>query len=189
MVIELSSLEASLALPSGVQELNPTAERSSVYTPHPKEEVPLDNRKLPFYENKHERPAHRLMVELAAKGYDVNEIAERTGYTTVCVNNILRQPRLQKPLLKSIREQVSADEEVVEIIRRNVVNAAKLYESVMNDPAKDVKERMEAAERFMNRRYGKPNQPINRGTDVDLNALSDSELAKMLPSTSGTTNS
>ena len=144
------------------------------------EEVPeLQNRKKPYYENKQERPNHRIMIELAAKGYDVKEIAEMTGYTTVCVNNILRQPNLQKCLVNEIRQQVSADEEVVEIIRKNVVKSIQLYESVLNDPKAEMKLKMEAAERLLNRRYGKPNQPINRGSDVDLNELPDSELLKM----------
>ena len=139
----------------------------------------LQNRKKPYYENKQERPNHRMMIELAAKGYDVKEIAKMTGYTPVCVNNILRQPNLQKALVSDIRKQVSADEEVVEVIRQNVVKAVKLYESVLDDPKADIKAKMEAAERMLNRRYGKPNQPINRGSDVDLNELPDSELLKM----------
>lgn len=144
------------------------------------EEPPLlQNRKAPYYENKQERPNHRLMIELHAKGYNIKEISEMTGYSAVCVNNIVRQPNLQRALVSEIRKTVSADEEVVEIIRQNVVKSIQVYEAVLDDPKADVKLKMEAAERLLNRRYGKPNQPINRGSDVDLNELPDSELLKL----------
>jgi hypothetical protein len=56
----------------------------------------------------------------------------------------------------------------------------QLYADVLNDPNLPLQQRMEAAERFLNRRYGKPNTPINRGTEIDLNNLPDSELAQMI---------
>jgi len=97
------------------------------------EAPPLANRKPPHYYVQQERPAHRLAVELAAKGHDVKEIAEMIGYTEVAINNWLRQPHAQQTLVDTIHRNVSADDEVVEIIRQNVVKAAKLYEEVMND--------------------------------------------------------
>src|SRR5881397_2013652 len=54
--------------------------------------LPLHNAKPPYYQNQRERYTHRIMLEKAAQGYTVKEIAEQTGYTTVAVNNILRQP-------------------------------------------------------------------------------------------------
>lgn len=147
--------------------------------------TPLANRKGPHYTVQQEKPHHRVFLELAAKGYTVREIASQCGFTEVCVNNILRQPHSQQTLVNTIRENFGVDDEVVEIIKNNVKASVQLYESILNDPKKDIKDRMEAAERFMNRRYGKPNQPFSKGSSVDLNNLSDEELAAMLP-TSGT---
>ncbi len=146
--------------------------------------APLANAKPPYYQNQRERYTHRIMLEKAAQGYNIKEIAEQTGYTTVAVNNILRQPHAQQTLVDEIRRIHGVDEEVVEIIKRNVVKSAKLYETILNDPNADRKDRMEAAERFFNRRYGKPTQPMSQGTCIDLNDLSDDELAKMLPTAS-----
>ena len=150
--------------------------------------APLANAKAPYYQNQRERYTHRIMLEKAAQGYTVKEIAEQTGFTTVAVNNILRQPYIQQTLVDEIQRIHGVDEEVVEIIKRNVVKAAKLYESVLNDPTADRKDRMEAAERFFNRRYGKPTQPMSQGSVVDLNNLSDEELAALLPTAGTTTN-
>lgn len=164
--------------------MNPTIEE--LYSAKVEDAPPLANRAAPYYKVQKEAPAHRVMLEYAAKGYTVKEIAELLGRTPVCVNNILRQEHSQQTLVNEIRRINGEDEEVVEIIKRNVVASAKLYEQVLNDPDADRKDRMEAAERFLNRRYGKPNQPVNRDTGIDLDAQSIAEIAKQLPSTNGT---
>lgn len=143
--------------------------------------APLANAKPPYYQNQRERYTHRIMLEKAAQGYTVKEIAEQTGFTTVAVNNILRQPYAQQTLVDEIQRIHGVDEEVVEIIKRNVVKAAKLYENILNDPTADRKERMLAADTFFNRRYGKAVQPMSVGSCVDLNSLSDEEIAKLIP--------
>jgi hypothetical protein len=159
--------------PSKVQGLNFTEAA---------EPPPLFNRKLPYYENKQERPAHRVMLELAARGYNVKEVAEMTGYSEVCVNNILRQPPLQKTLVEEIRKHVSVDEEVVKIIKDNVKVAVQTLAGIMTSDEPNVRtaDKIAAAQELLSRRYGKCNQPINRGTDVDLNKLSDQDLAQMM---------
>ena len=127
----------------------------------------LAGRRPPFYVVQQERPAHRAALEMAAQGYDVKEIAAKLGYTPVAVNNWLRQPHAQQTLVDTIHKNIQADERVVEIVKDNVVAACELYAQVLADKNAPLEKRMEAAERFLNRRYGKPNQPINRGTDVD----------------------
>jgi len=150
------------------------------------EPVPLKNRKPPFYHVQKEAPAHRAMLHLAAKGYSVKEIADKLDRSPVNVNNILRQPMLQQDLVKEIRRVQGEDEEVVEVIKQNVVVAVKTLASIIKDEKARGSDRIAAANALLERRYGKANQPINRGTDVDLNKLSDSELAKMLPATEST---
>ncbi|SRR6266702_96671 len=149
---------------------------------------PLANAKLPYYQNQRERYTHRIMLEKAAQGYTVKEIAEQTGYSCVAVNNILRQPYAQQTLVDEIRRIHGVDEEVVEIIKNNVVKAAKLYATVLNDPNADRKDRMLAADKFFDRRYGKAVQPMSQGNCIDLNSLSDDELKKMLPTATTGTN-
>lgn len=152
----------------------------------------LHNHTAPYHVNQKERPAHRLMLEMAAKGYINKEIAETTGRTTVNVNNALRQPHSQQTLVNSIRDRVSADEQVVEVIRKNVVKAIETLAEIIDggeDGKAKYSDRIAAAEALLNRRYGKPNQPINGGGSVDLNQLTDAALAKMLPSQTETTTS
>lgn len=150
----------------------------------------LHNHNKPYHVNQKERPAHRLMLELAAKGYNNKEIAENVGRTTVNVNNALRQPHSQQTLVNNIRERVSADEQVVEVIRSNVVKAVSTLAEIM-DGGKDGKakysDRIAAAEALLNRRYGKPNQPINNGKTVDLNQMTDEELVRMQQNNTSTT--
>lgn len=171
-VIDPSALEALKSTPAHVAD---------VYDP-----PPLANARAPFYTNQKEKPAHRAMLHLAAKGYTVKEIAERMGRTPVCVNNILRQPMLQKTLVNEIQRVQGEDEQVVEVIKSNVVNAVQTLASIIRDSSAKGSDRIAAANVLLERRYGKANQPINRGTDVDLNTLSDSDLAAMLPATSST---
>jgi lambda repressor-like predicted transcriptional regulator len=154
----------------------------------------LVNRKKPYEQYgyggkvKQERPAHRLFLELAARGYSIKEISEQTGYSAVCINNILRQPNTQQVLVNEIREVADQDNEVVELIRDSVVDAVKTIVSIRDDPKTPQAIRLAASNDLLNRRYGKPNQPVNRETGVDLNALSIAELAAKLPlsTTNGT---
>jgi hypothetical protein len=159
-----------------------------------KQAPPLVNRRKPYhgYANgavRQERPAHRLFLELAARGYTVKEIAERTGYTPVCINNILRQKHTQQVLVNEIRQVADEDEEVVEFIRQEVLESVKTIKRIRDDSNAPKAVRLAAANDLLNRRYGKPNQPVNRGTDIDLNTLSIAEVAASLPSTNGTSNS
>jgi predicted transcriptional regulator len=159
-----------------VQILNPTASEAQ----------PLANRPQPHYYVQKEAPQHRVMLELSAQGYTVKEIADRTGFTPVCVNNILRQPHAQQTLVSEIRRMHGTDEEVVQVIKENVVKAVETLAAIVEDTRARNSDRINAANALLDRRYGKPNTPINRGTDVDLNRLSDAELVQMLAETANT---
>jgi membrane-associated HD superfamily phosphohydrolase len=152
------------------QSLKSTAEDSPL----------LANRKEPQRVNQQERPNHRVFLELAAKGYDVKEIAAQTGYTPACINNALRQPHLQQTLVDAIHKFANEDEKVVELIKDNVARAVNVLVGIMHDKEAHNRDRISAAMALLDRRYGKPNQPLNRNTDVDLNSVSDKELLEKL---------
>ena len=143
---------------------------------------PLAGRTLPPYIRQKEQPWHRQAIELAAKGYQVKEIAEMVGRTGQCVQDIVRQPGLQQDLVDKIAKETSADHRVVEIIKDNVAELTQIAVDIAKDPRMKGSERLAAIAMVLERRYGKANQPINRGTDVDLNTLSDSELMKLATS-------
>lgn len=139
------------------------------------------------YNVKQESPRQRLVVELAAAGKNNKEIAELTGYHPMTVGALLRQPQTQQVLVNEIRARVDRiDQEVVEVIKEGcLVSAHRLLKIVKDDKAKG-SDHIAAAKEFWERRYGKANQPINRGTDVDLNHCSDADLARMIQPTTGT---
>src|ERR1051326_3984813 len=147
-----------------IQNLNQTKSRP-----------PLIDRPPAFRIRKKENVRQRMVLELAAKGsYTSKEIAELTGYTEMTIVDILRQPHTEQLLVDTLRENAdSVDSQVAEVIKENVLNAMNVFKEVMNDTKQRAADRIAAAEKFIERRYGKANQPINRGTDVDLNSLPD----------------
>lgn len=146
----------------------------------------LWNRKPPQYVRQQEQAWHRIALEMAANGYTAVEIAARLGCTPTAVQDILRQPQYQKTQVELIRKASSADQEVLELVKSSVVTAVKTLATIVEDSKARSSDRIAAARELLDRRYGKPNQPTNRGTDVDLNTLSDKELAAMLPASTST---
>ena len=144
------------------------------------EVLPLFNRKPPQYVRQQELPWHRLALERASMGYTAREIAEQLGCTPTAVQDILRQPQYQQVQVQMIKKELTKDQIVVDTIRNNVVAAVETLVDIMGDAKVKTADRIQAAKELLNRRYGMPNQPINRNTDVDLNKLSDKELADML---------
>lgn len=145
------------------------------------EEPPkLNLRKDPQYVRQQELPWHRIALEKAAKGYTAREIAEALGCSPTAVQDILRQPQYQQTQVNLIRRETDKDQEVLEIIKNNVVTAVKTLKEIMVDEKQSAAYRISAAKELLDRRYGKPNQPINRNTDVDLSQLSDADLIKAL---------
>lgn len=155
--------------PSVIQILNKT------------EDAPLlqGTRPPPIY-LKSERPAHRLVANAMAQGFTQKEIAESIGVNPVTVSIIARQPHVQQTLANNIRDRMQEDKKVVEVIKQNVVLAVETLADIMQDEKAKNSDRIAAAESLLNRRYGKPNQPINRDGEIDLNSLSDSELAAQM---------
>lgn len=149
----------------------------------------LFNRKDPFYFVKQEKPHHRYMLHLAAQGFTVKEIAEQTGFTPVAVNNILRQPHAQALLVDEISRHSTRDEEVFELVTKQVTSAVKVLASIMNDEEARGSDRISAARELLDRKYGKPNQPVTHKETVDLDSLSDAELAALLPKAAETVTS
>jgi hypothetical protein len=133
---------------------------------------------------KTERPSHRLVAEGMAAGFTQKEMSQQLNVSEACVSVIARQPHVQQNIVNSIQQNISQDHRVVEIIKDSVVSAVQLLADVVKNKECRTTDRIAAAEKLLERRYGKANQPINRGTEVDLNSLDDSALAAMLPTDS-----
>jgi len=140
----------------------------------------LHNRKAPQYVRQQEQAWHRVALERAALGYTAKEIAEYLGCSAVTVQDILRQPHYQQEQVNIIRRNTSEDDKVYEAVKENVHEAVQTLASIMKDREVSPAYRIAACKELLDRRYGKPNQPVNRNTDVDLSKLSDAELVKLL---------
>jgi len=141
-------------------------------------EPPLWNRKLPQTIRQQEQAWHRLACRLAGRGYTAVEIAEQVGCTPTAVQEILKQPQFQGNILTSIEHTLIEDEEVVRVIRENVVSAVITTANIMKDEKVRSADRLRAAEMLLNRRYGMPNQPINQQRDINLDKMTDEEVVQ-----------
>ncbi len=145
----------------------------------------LRNFATPVLLRKKELPAHRLMAELSARGYQANEISEIVGRCKLTVQDVLKQPHTQQYLANEVKRVASEDERVVTVIKDSVVSAVEALADIVKSGVK-ASDRIAAANALLDRRYGKAAQPIGRGSGVDLDQLTDEALAQMLPPTSET---
>jgi len=81
---------------------------------------------------------------------------------------------------------MTEDQRVAKIIKDNVADAVQTLADITKDKDAKKSDRIAAAEALLNRRYGRPNQPVNKNDGVDLNTLSIAEVAAELPQTEQT---
>ena len=192
---EVQNLNATPAalLPSGSDAPPATlVARSGTFSIDDMDDIPevqepaLWKRKAPQYERQQEQEWHRHVIHLSARGFQSNEIAQIIGRSPTTVQDILRQPYYKDEVIREIRRVASEDEQVVTIVKENVAKAVTVLATIMEDTQSPKRDRIAAANAILDRRYGKPNQPLARDTGIDLDKLTDADLAKMLPSTGAT---
>lgn len=139
-----------------------------------------DSRK-PQYEIKVERPEHRAICILAAQGLTSTEIAEQTGYTTACIQNVRKQEwaqsyiahLMEKTGRKAVMSELQgAAKEAAELIIKSI--RGELMGQKPADRCKD-------AHKLLDRLYGTAPQIVMHG-NVDAAELSDEELAATIAS-------
>ena len=123
---------------------------------------------------KYEKPHHRMIAMLSAEGNTIKEIAEITGFNRETVTNVLRQPWMQRIIL----DHIAAHSDRVMLEIRAECMASKRVIAELRDTAESEPVRLKAAQDFLDRTYGKPNQPMSV-SQVDASQLSDDELAKL----------
>lgn len=136
----------------------------------------LFNARKPYYPLQREKFEHRNVLFLKAEGCTNKEIAERTGMTSVAVSNILRQPWAQTRVLEIIHE--NGGDAVRHLLLDNAVKAVERLVVEIDNPQARPSERIVAADKLLDRLYGKPNQPIeHRAERAEL--MSDEELERI----------
>lgn len=141
---------------------------------------PLYNAREPFVPIQHEQPHHRHMIDLRSQGYTVKEIAELTGFSSICVSNILRQPWAQERLTSGVNTIRDA---VVASMTEETMKSWKTLLAIRDDPEAPAHVRKGVCEGHLDRIFGKATQPLAVYDGVDFDKLSDADLAKHLPAT------
>jgi hypothetical protein len=134
----------------------------------------LYNQRRPAYTLQAERPEHRIIIYLKAEGYSNIEIADKLGWTPAGVANIVKQPWAAKRIVDVIHEK--GGDMVQQLLQGAAVDMVQqlITEAQHAGCSRD---RIVAADKVLDRIYGKPNQSIVHHKGTDLNTLSDEQLA------------
>ena len=134
--------------------------------------------RMPHYALKHEKFEHRIVIFLKAQGLSNKEIADKTGYTPVSISNIVRQPWAQTRIIEEMHK--AGRDEVQTMLRGAMADSVARLIEERDNPNARASERITAADKLLDRFYGKPNQPITQRSDLEK--MSDAELSKIASS-------
>jgi hypothetical protein len=130
---------------------------------------------------KTERPEHRIIVYLKARGLNNQEIADRTGYGYQWICQIVRQPWFRQRFVEEC--QAAGLDQVKQFLEGEVIPSLEVLRDIRdNDEAKDAS-RVVAANSLLDRFLGKPvarveTESVSSGLD-DARATVD-ELEKQV---------
>jgi hypothetical protein len=120
-----------------------------------------------------EKPVHRLMFEMAAQGYNGEEIAKHTDYDPSYVRRLLKQPIAREHIVKTIAKTVQ--DEMKEFLEAEVLPSLRTLKAVRDGTEVRNQDRISASTALLDRFLGKPVQPMT--TDAKpVASMSDDEL-------------
>jgi hypothetical protein len=137
----------------------------------------LHNARDPFYRIQRERFEHRVIIFLKAEGYSNLEIAEKTGMSAVAISNIIRQPWAQRQILDIIHSK--GGDAVSQLLNGAAADAVQRLIIEKDNMDARSSERTAAADKILDRIFGKPNQPLQYSS-IDPKKMSDEELEAIL---------
>lgn len=136
----------------------------------------LQGRRLkPAYELQSEKYEHRIVAFHKAAGMTDKEVAEATGLHSVTIGYIKKQPWFEQLVLEEIHKK---GEEALEYLASKSLDAAKRLVEI-SEKAQNEETRRKANNDILDRKYGKPNQPMSVSTKK-ADEMSDAELMKAL---------
>lgn len=144
-----------------------------------RQERPLYNDPSPAVVLQKEQASHRLIAFLKAQGLSNVEIGQRVGKSPVAVGYICKQPCTAAIIVEEIA--LAGRSEVEVVLQGAALDSVNKLIEIRDDAdaSKDVQRK--AANDLLDRVFGKPNQPMTHA-NVDLDTLSDAELAKIAKS-------
>ena len=102
----------------------------------------------------HEKPEHRLIVYLKARGLSNKEVAEKTGYTPMWVGQICRQPWFRLRLVQELRE--AGLDKVARLLESSALDSIFTILEIRDDPTAPKAVRRACADSLLDRFLGKP---------------------------------
>jgi predicted transcriptional regulator len=135
----------------------------------------LFNAGRPMYENKKEKYIHRIVAFMLAEGHTNKEIADTLELSPVTVNYYAKQKFVEEMVLGKIHE--NGDKTLEVLAAESLAAAERLIE--LAKTAENDEVRRKANNDILDRKYGKPNQPMSV-RNVSPEEVSDAELVKAL---------
>lgn len=133
---------------------------------------------------KKERYEHRMMCYLKAEGKSAKEISLIMDVAEPTVHTVLKQPWAQAQILELIDK--AGRSRVDTLLQGAGIGALqRLIVEMDNEASGTANSRITAADKILDRLFGKPNQPYSEHQEVDLDSLSDEDLAKIVTSGGG----
>lgn len=123
-----------------------------------------------------ETPAHRTMIHMRVLGHSIREIAKSTGYTPEHVGNVLRQP-WARTRIHLLLEEAGA-QGAIEMLERAVPTAIMRKIELMDCGLPQVVN--SASSDILDRYLGKAKERIEHSGGIDLDRMSDKELAALI---------
>lgn len=157
-----------------------TANETDTKNPTTKSNItPFHNADLyqPTHELQQERPYHRLILLLLAKGLSAQEIQEETGWTVATIHNLRKQPWAQKYIAQTM--ETLGRRVVEDKLRGAAAKAAEVLVDVMEGTiAAKVEQRIKAANDILERAFPSSQQSPNDGRTSE--ELTDAEIIQRL---------
>jgi hypothetical protein len=129
----------------------------------------------------HEKPEHRLIVYLKARGLSNKEVSEKTGYSQAWVCQICRQPWFRLRLVQELRE--AGLNKVAKLLESSALDSIFTILEIRDDPTAPKAVRRACADSLLDRFLGKPTVHVEHDnprmpSSPELAAV-DSELSQI----------
>lgn len=126
---------------------------------------------------KQEKPVHRTMVNMAAAGYQNNEIAAALDRSQQTVATVLKQPWARDYLINQAKKTVQ--DEIKAVLEAEALPSIRKLVAVRDGQDVSAQNVIAASNSLLDRFLGKPTQPIT--TDAKpMSELSDAELKEQV---------
>jgi hypothetical protein len=140
----------------------------------------LFNVQEPRWARNKEKMVDRVAAFMHLEGMSNKEIADHLGVHPLTISNTLRQPWVQDLMVQEAKKL--GRDAVKRLIEESALKSVEVLIEVRDSDKANLDTRRKAANDLLDRVYGKPNQPITHREEVNLDSLSDEELAKIVTS-------